>query len=203
MREPRRAVRQRRLGGKDGEAFGIAVYSAAPRSPSKDEEINVPVPFSCLTMVLGGTSPWVSAPCTRRRLRRWTPCRRRQAAAGTGMPMACAWNQRVQPIQTRDWQKRCGGCSNSMGWNNVHSPADSSANQTCTGTFASRTSTPRRHRPRRYSTRAPMARELTPFFVAFVFFVVPFPLAGRRGITALAVRTTPPNPRRCYSTKRK
>ena len=47
MREPWRAVRQRRLGGKDGEAFGTAVCSAAPRSASKDEEINVPVPFSC------------------------------------------------------------------------------------------------------------------------------------------------------------
>src|SRR6516225_9399945 len=48
MREPWRAVRQRRLGGKDGEAFGTAVYSAAPRSASKDNKINVPVPFSCL-----------------------------------------------------------------------------------------------------------------------------------------------------------
>ena len=47
MREPWRAVRQRRLGGKDGEAFGTAVYSAAPWSASKDDEINVPVPFSC------------------------------------------------------------------------------------------------------------------------------------------------------------
>jgi hypothetical protein len=46
MREPRRAVRQRRLGRKDGEAFGSTVYSAASRSASKDDEINVPVPFS-------------------------------------------------------------------------------------------------------------------------------------------------------------
>ena|SRR6516165_4063547 len=43
MREPWRNVRQRRLGGKDGEAFGTTVYSAAPRSASKDDEINVPV----------------------------------------------------------------------------------------------------------------------------------------------------------------
>ena len=47
MHEPWRAVRQRRLGGKDGEAFGTPVYSAAPRSASKVDEINVPVPFSC------------------------------------------------------------------------------------------------------------------------------------------------------------
>src|SRR6516165_3044085 len=43
MREPWRVVRQRRLDGKDGEAFGTAVYSAAPRSASKDGKINVPV----------------------------------------------------------------------------------------------------------------------------------------------------------------
>jgi len=47
MREPWRVVRQRRLDGKDGEAFGTAVYSAAPRSASKDGKINVPVPVSC------------------------------------------------------------------------------------------------------------------------------------------------------------
>ena len=45
MREPWRAGRQRRLGGKDGEAFGTPVYSAAPRSASKDGKINVPVPW--------------------------------------------------------------------------------------------------------------------------------------------------------------
>ena len=47
MREPWRAVRRHRFGRKDREAFGTAVYSAAPRSASKDNKINVPVPFSC------------------------------------------------------------------------------------------------------------------------------------------------------------
>ena len=45
--EPWRAVRQRRLGRKEGEAFATAVYCAAPRSASKDDEIIVPVPVSC------------------------------------------------------------------------------------------------------------------------------------------------------------
>jgi len=54
MREPWRAVRPRRLGRKDGEAFATAVYSAAPRSASKDDEINVPDPFSCVYLSSGG-----------------------------------------------------------------------------------------------------------------------------------------------------
>src|SRR6516165_10394902 len=51
------------------------------------------------------------------------------------------------------------GCAPSRGGNNVPSPADASARQTWAETLASRTSTPRRHRPRRFATRAPMARE--------------------------------------------
>src|SRR6516164_4650141 len=50
MREPWRAVRQRRLGGKDGEAFRTAVYSAAPQSASKVDEINVPSPCVFISM---------------------------------------------------------------------------------------------------------------------------------------------------------
>ena len=60
MREPWRAVRQRRLGRKDGEAFGTAVYSAAQRSASKDDKINVPVPLSCVVTGSTGTRRPVS-----------------------------------------------------------------------------------------------------------------------------------------------
>jgi len=45
LKKPWRAIWQRQLGGKDGEAFGTTIYSAAPGSASKREEINVPVPF--------------------------------------------------------------------------------------------------------------------------------------------------------------